>query len=207
MFPLGDLERIPLHRKHVDQYLPQSLPLLGAGGFVEGYLRPIHLALRKVAAQVPIQPELGPGQIDTSVVPLIHLVRVIELAEVFGLSILMMNGGMGVEVTDAEVRTTARLDRSRVDRPLRSRWSGMTRTDCEQSNHYKHSHSLHRSPPWMREGMLRSRRDGKEETASGMPTLSQYFVIPSAVGARGVPPFAFSKGGQVEELAFAYLPT
>jgi len=52
------------------------------------------MALGKVAAEIAAQPELGPCEIGAAVVPLVHLVCVVELAEMFGLAVLAMSGRM-----------------------------------------------------------------------------------------------------------------
>jgi len=67
--------------------------------------RPIHLALREVAAQITRDPELSAFQADVAVMTMIDLVGIVELAVMLGLSMIVVCGRMSVEVADAEVRT------------------------------------------------------------------------------------------------------
>src|SRR5579859_1715409 len=121
----------------------QRLSLFGRRAFVKRSQHPIHLPLRKISSQIATQPELGPRKVCAAVMPLVHFVRVVELAIVFRLPVFMVSRGMRIEIAYAEVWTTACLDRSRVDRPVRARRS-MTYTDAEQSNNPEQCHSVHR---------------------------------------------------------------
>src|SRR5580700_6887173 len=110
---------------------PERLPLFGGSAFVERHQSPIHLPLRKVATQIPIDPELGPSKINVAIVSLVHFVSIVELAEVFHLAVFVMSCRMRVEIAHAEVRTAARLDCGCIDRPIRRPLAGMTGADGE----------------------------------------------------------------------------
>src|ERR1700683_2962267 len=103
----------------------ERLALFSGCRFIERHLRPIHLSLREVATQVPIDPELGPSKINLAVMAVVHFVSVVELAEVLRLSVFVMSCRMGVEIAHAEVRTAAGLDCGCVDRPIRGRLAGV----------------------------------------------------------------------------------
>src|SRR5580692_4721785 len=107
---------------------PEPLPLFGGSPFIDRPLRPLHLSLREITAEISIDPELGPRQINVAVVSLIHLVSVVELAEVFHLAVFVMRCRMRVEIAHAEVRTAACLDCGCIDRPIRRR-AGMAHAD------------------------------------------------------------------------------
>jgi hypothetical protein len=62
---------------------------------------------------------------------LVHFVSIVELAEVFRLSVFVMSCWMRVEIAHAEVRTTAGLDCGCIDRPIRRRLAGVTGADGE----------------------------------------------------------------------------
>src|SRR5450759_4118138 len=115
---LGDLKRFPLHRKNVAQNVAQGLPLFRSCGFIKRDQRPFHLALGEISTQVSSDPELGSGEIGIAVMALIDFISVIELAVVFSLALLVMRGGMRVEIADAEMWTAACLDCGRIDRPV-----------------------------------------------------------------------------------------
>src|SRR5580658_512542 len=110
---------------------PERLPLFGGSAFVERHQSPIHLPLRKVTAQIPIDPELGPSKINVAVVSLVHFVSIVELAKVFRLAVFVMSCRMRVEIAHAEVRTATRLDCGCIDRPIRRRRARITRADGE----------------------------------------------------------------------------
>src|SRR5277367_1055587 len=111
--------------------LPERLALFAGCRFVERHLRPIHLSLREVATQIPIDPELGPGEINVAKVSPVHFIGIVELAEVFRLAVLVMNCRMRVEIAYAEVRTAAGLDCGCIDRPIHRRLAGVTGADGE----------------------------------------------------------------------------
>src|ERR1700685_4833795 len=110
---------------------PERLTLFGGSPYIERHHRPIHLSLREVTTQIPINPELGPSKINVAVVSLVHFVSIVELAEVFRLAVFVMSCRMRVEIAHAEVRTAACLDCGCIDRPIRRRRAGMTRADGE----------------------------------------------------------------------------
>src|ERR1700677_3068777 len=111
----------------------ERLSLLGGGCFIERHLRPIHLSLREVTTQIPIDPELRARQIDSAIISLVHFVGIVELAEVFRFAVFVMSCRMRVEIAYTEVRTATGLDCGCIDRPIHRRLAGVTGADGNQS--------------------------------------------------------------------------
>src|SRR2546423_15657397 len=83
---LSGLEGFPLNRKYVSKNVPERLTLFASCRFIEGELRPIHLALCEDSSQITVEPELSSREINVSVMSLVNHVRVVQLAKVFSLA-------------------------------------------------------------------------------------------------------------------------
>ena len=70
--------------------LAQRLALFRGCGFIKRKQGPVHLALRKVGAQVARDPELAAGKVRARVMAFVDFVGVIELAIVFCFAVLVV---------------------------------------------------------------------------------------------------------------------
>src|SRR5580693_349700 len=116
---LGRGARAPLHREEMADDVLQARALGRRQRLVEIKDVPVHLALGEIAAEVVRQPELGAVERGRAVVAPVDAVGEIGAAVVrLRLAMIVMAGGLGVEVALAEHRAAARFDGRGVHRPV-----------------------------------------------------------------------------------------
>src|SRR5262249_14872344 len=115
-----------------------------------GQRRPIHLAFREIATQVAGNPELRTIEFGITVTALIDFEGIVELAEMLAAfavrmaGVPAMRGRLSVEIALAKHWAAARLDDTRVHRPVGRRgFSGISQPRSQKKKRNNQTSSSH----------------------------------------------------------------